>query len=64
MSAKFPRGGGGAGPFLARSLIRKPRPSSQFLSVEASDDTMLTSGYRNISQSGSNFDNVFFLSFV
>ena len=25
MSAKFPRGGGGAGPFLAQSLLYKPQ---------------------------------------
>ena len=27
MSAKFPRGGGGAGPFLARSLHDFPLPA-------------------------------------
>ena len=26
MSAKFPRGGGGAGPFLARSLLKVASP--------------------------------------
>ena len=27
-SAKFPRGGGGAGPFLARSLLRESGPAA------------------------------------